>query len=86
MRKRESTIVRDFIVEAVKAGRFAYACRAFRYKILTLQRRGSFLVVHKTRLEHMLRFFRKHEGAILRKLNREYNERIKKEEEMRTKI
>ena len=86
MRKRESIIVRNFVIEASKAGKFMYVCRAFRYKILTLQRRiRSFLVVHKTRLEHMLRFFRKYEGSVLRRLTREQNERTKKEEESRYK-
>ena len=82
MRKRESTIIKRFLIEADKVGRFAYVCRAFRYKILCLQRRlRSFFVVHKVRLEHMMRFFRKYEGAVLNRLNREQKERIRLEEE-----
>jgi hypothetical protein len=81
MRKKESIMIRKFVIEAAKVGRFAYVCRAFKYKIISLQRRvRSFLVVHKVRLEHMFRFFRKYEGAVLNRLNRERREKRRLEE------
>ena len=84
MRKQGASIVRDFVVAAVEASRFSVICKTYRYKIICIQRKiKNFIDIHRIRLKIMIRMFRKYEGRVHRRLDRERKERERVEDALR---
>ena len=81
LRQKNAAMIRDFIQRAVEAGRMTSAMRMFKYQIISVQRRlRAFFIVHRTRLKIMVKMFRKYEGSVVQRLERERKERERLED------